>query len=95
MLHTVCQRLDGNPYPIVSLPGTDRKGKVCVVGEGNSPRNFVSVENVARFVMIALERKEALPPSKASCYCVFVLSLVRQLTGVFLTVEEACGPPPP
>jgi len=35
------------------------KGKVSVFGEGNSPRNFVSVEDVARFVMIALEDPRA------------------------------------
>ena len=35
------------------------KGKVSVFGEGNSPRNFVSVEDVARYVMIALEDPRA------------------------------------
>ena len=35
------------------------KGKVSVFGEGNSPRNFVSVEDVARFVMIALDDPRA------------------------------------
>jgi uncharacterized protein YbjT (DUF2867 family) len=35
------------------------KGKVSVFGEGNSPRNFVSVEDVARFVIIALEDPRA------------------------------------
>lgn len=35
------------------------KGKVSLFGEGNSPRNFVSVEDVARFVMLALDDPRA------------------------------------
>jgi len=35
------------------------KGKVSLFGEGNSPRNFVSTEDVARFVLIAIEDPRA------------------------------------
>lgn len=35
------------------------KGKVSLFGEGNSPRNFVSVEDVARFVLLSLEDPRA------------------------------------
>jgi len=36
------------------------KGKVSLFGKGNNPRNFVAADDVARFVLIALEDPQAM-----------------------------------